>query len=138
MKKSLKAALPVALALAFAMSGGSAFAVGDAAKGKKAFKRCSACHSLEAGKNKVGPHLHNIIGRKAGTAEGYKYSPVFAEAADKGLDWQPEQMIAYLENPKKYLAEFVGKDKVKSKMANKFKKLQLREDIVAYLQSLQQ
>lgn len=137
MKKSLKAVVPVALALAVAVTSGSAFAAGDAAKGKKAFKRCSACHSLEAGKNKVGPSLHNIIGRKAGTAEGYKYSPVFAEAADKGLDWQPDQLVAYLENPKKYLAAFVGKDKVKTKMANKFKKLSLREDIVAYLQSLQ-
>lgn len=138
MKKSLKAVAPVALALVVAVTSGSAFAAGDAEKGKKAFKRCSACHSLEAGKNKVGPSLHNIIGRKAGTGEGYKYSPVFAEAAEKGLDWQPDQLIAYLENPKKYLADFVGKDKVKSKMANKFKKLQLREDIVAYLQSLQQ
>lgn len=137
MKNSFKAIAPVALAFAVALTSGSAFAAGDAEKGKKAFKKCSACHSLEEGKNKVGPSLHMVIGRKAGTAEGYKYSPVFAEAAEKGLDWQPDQMIAYLENPKKYLAAFVGKDKVKSKMANKFKKLQLREDIVAYLQSLQ-
>ena len=137
MKKSLKAIAPVALAFAVALTSGSAFAAGDADKGKKAFKRCSACHSLDAGKNKVGPSLHNIIGRTAGTVEGYKYSPVFAEAAEKGLVWEQEQLIAYLENPKKYLAEFVGKDKVKSKMANKFKKLQLREDIVAYLASLQ-
>ena len=138
MKKSLKAVVPVALALAVAVTSGSAFAAGDPEKGKKSFKRCSACHSLEEGKNKVGPSLHNIIGRTAGTVEGYKYSPVFAEAAEKGLNWQPDQLIAYLENPKKYLADFVGKDKVKSKMANKFKKLELREDIVAYLQSLQQ
>ncbi|WP_282606411.1 cytochrome c family protein [Pelagibius sp. Alg239-R121] len=137
MKKSLKAMAPVALALAVALTSGSAFAEGDAAKGKKAFKRCSACHSVEAGKNKVGPSLHMIIGRKAGSAEGYKYSSAFGEAGEKGLVWDADMLIAYLENPKKYLAAFLGKDKVKSKMANKFKKLQLREDIVAYLQSLQ-
>lgn len=137
MKNSFKVAVPVALAFAFALTSGSAFAAGDAAKGEKAFKRCSACHSLDEGKNKVGPSLHMIIGRPAGSAEGYKFSPVYPEAAEKGLDWQPDQLIAYLEDPKKYMAAFVGKDKVKSKMANKFKKLELREDIVAYLQSLQ-
>jgi cytochrome c len=65
MKKSLKAIAPVALALAVISTGGSAFAAGDAAEGEKAFKRCAACHSLEAGKNKVGPSLHMIVGRKA-------------------------------------------------------------------------
>jgi cytochrome c len=137
MKKSLKAIAPVALALAVISTGGSAFAAGDAAEGEKAFKRCAACHSLEAGKNKVGPSLHMIVGRKAGTAEGYKYSPSYGEAGEKGLNWEAEQLVAYLENPKEYLAKYLGQDKVKSKMVNKFKKLELREDIVAYLQSLQ-
>lgn len=137
MKNSFKAVAPVALAFAVALTSGNAFAAGDAAKGEKAFKRCSACHALEEGKNKVGPSLYNIVGRTAGSVEGYKYSPVFAEAAEKGLAWEPEQLVAYLEDPKKYLAAFVGKDKVKTKMANKFKKLELRQDIVAYLQSLQ-
>lgn len=128
---------PAMLALIVAFGGGNALAAGDAAKGEKAFKRCSACHALEEGKNKVGPSLYNIVGRTAGSVDGYKYSPVFAEAAEKGLVWEPEQLVAYLEDPRKYLAEFVGKDKIKTKMANKFKKLELRQDIVAYLQSLQ-
>ena len=47
---------------------------GDATKGQKIFKKCAARHSLDAGKRKVGPSLHGVIGRTAGTADGYRYS----------------------------------------------------------------
>ena len=47
---------------------------GDAAAGKKVFKKCKACHYAAKDKNKTGPHLVNLIGREAGTVEGYKYS----------------------------------------------------------------
>ncbi|MEP4476522.1 MAG: c-type cytochrome, partial [Lentilitoribacter sp.] len=51
-----------------------AMAEGDVAKGEKVFKKCAACHTLEEGKNKVGPSLYGVFGRAAGTLEDYKYS----------------------------------------------------------------
>ncbi|MGI9413162.1 MAG: c-type cytochrome [Hyphomicrobiales bacterium] len=126
----------LATAMALGLSVGAAAAAGDAEKGKKDFRKCKACHALKEGKNKVGPSLHNIVGRKAGTVEGYKYSPSYLEAGEKGLVWTPEQLIAYLENPKGFLKTYLGQDKVKSKMVQKFKKQALRENVVAYLESL--
>ena len=126
-----------ATAMALSLSIGAA-AAGDAAKGEKDFRKCKACHSVDEGKNKVGPSLFKIVGRKAGTVEGYKYSPSYIEAGEKGLVWTPEQIIAYLENPKEFLKAYLGKDKVKSKMVQKFKKQTLREDVTAYLESISQ
>ena len=126
-----------ATAIALSVSFGTA-AAGDAAKGEKDFRKCKACHSVDEGKNKVGPSLFKIVGRKAGTVDGYKYSPSYIEAGEKGLVWTPEQLIAYLENPKNFLKAYLGKDKVKSKMVQKFKKQTLRENVTAYLESISQ
>jgi len=46
---------------------------GDAQRGAQVFNQCKICHSLEAGKNLVGPSLHSVIGRKAGSVPGYAY-----------------------------------------------------------------
>ncbi len=64
----------MALILTTALASGSALAEGDAAKGKKVFKKCKACHSLQAGKKKIGPDLAELFGRKAGSVDGLKYS----------------------------------------------------------------
>ena len=121
-----------------ALSAGAALAEGDPTQGEKDFKKkCDACHSLKEGKNKIGPSLFNIVGRQTGTAPGYKFSPDYVEAGQKGLKWDPEQLVAYLENPSKFLAANLKKARVKSRMRNKFKKIELRENIVAYLQFLQ-
>ena len=80
---------------------GSAHAEGDAVAGKKVFNKCKACHALEAGKHKIGPSLHGIIGRTAGTVEGFtKFSDVMK---DSGLVWDTETLTGYLENPKAYM-----------------------------------
>jgi len=70
---------------------------GDAVKGKKVFKKCRACHKLEAGKKGVGPTLFGIIGRPAASVEGYKYS---AAMKSSGLTWDLETLHAYLKKPK--------------------------------------
>lgn len=58
---------------------------------------CSACHSVApALKNKLGPSLFGVVGRKAGAVEGYAYSPALAEGA---LNWTPETLDAYLTDP---------------------------------------
>ncbi|MBU2580601.1 MAG: cytochrome c family protein [Alphaproteobacteria bacterium] len=72
-------------------------AAGDAEKGEKVFRKCKACHTADEAKNKVGPHLVGIIGRKAGTVEGFKYSDAMANS---GLTWDDATLGEYLKDPK--------------------------------------
>ncbi|MDJ0948103.1 MAG: c-type cytochrome [Alphaproteobacteria bacterium] len=117
-----------------ALASGSALAAGDAAKGKKGFNRCKACHALEVGKNKTGPNLAGLFGRTAGSVEKYKYSKDLKAAGEKGLKWDEEQLMVYLKDPTAFLKSYLGKDKVTNKMKNKFPKESLRANIIAYLQ----
>jgi cytochrome c len=73
---------------------------GDAAKGKKIFARCAACHALEAGTNKIGPSLHGIMGRKSGSVEGFKYSDAMKGA---NLTWDEATLDKYLTDPKGFV-----------------------------------
>jgi cytochrome c2 len=73
---------------------------GDADEGKKAFRKCKACHQIKEGKNGVGPNLYQVVGRRAGQADGFAYSDVLS-AAD--LLWTPENIAAFLADPKGYL-----------------------------------
>ena len=119
--------------LAMTVAAGSAYSAGDAKRGGKQFSRCKACHSVEAGKNKIGPSLHGVVGRKAGTAEKYKYSKSLAAAGAKGLVWSEENLMEYLKGPTKFLKKYLDTKKVHNKMKNRFKKKSLRENIIAYL-----
>ena len=58
--------------LALLLGAGAAQADGDAARGEKVFGKCKTCHEIATAKNKVGPTLQGVIGRKAGTLEGFK------------------------------------------------------------------
>jgi cytochrome c len=78
-----------------------AMASGDAAAGEKLFKRCKACHVVDAEKHKTGPHLVNIMGRTAGTVEGYKRYSKAIKAS--GIVWNEETLDGYLEKPKAYV-----------------------------------
>jgi nitrite reductase (NO-forming) len=62
------------------------------------FRKCQACHSLDAGKNTIGPSMAGIIGRKAGTAPGFLYSPAMKGAE---ISWTPQTLAAYLTDPQK-------------------------------------
>ena len=75
-----------------------AVVMGDAAAGKEAFVVCQACHSLQAGANRVGPSLHGVVGRKAGSVPGFAYS---AANKSSGLTWSEQQLYVYLEHPQK-------------------------------------
>ena len=75
----------------------AALAEGDAARGEKIYKKCKACHSLEAGKKKVGPSLAGLFGRTAGTVEGFKYSTAMK---DSGIVWDEETLDGFLTKPK--------------------------------------
>ena len=72
----------------------------DAIKGKRVFNKCKACHALKAGKNKVGPSLHSIMGRKAGTVAKFKYSKPMKNS---GLTWDEETLRKYLKKPRSFL-----------------------------------
>ncbi len=100
-----------------------AMAEGDVAKGEKVFKKCAACHTLEEGKNKVGPSLYGIFDRTAGTLEGYKFSKAMAES---GIVWDDENMDGYLKKPRAFLKG--------TKMAFAgIKKDNQRADLIAFL-----
>ena len=72
--------------------------------GEKVFKKCKSCHAIgEGAKNKSGPQLYNIIGRKMGSADRYKYSKGFKLASDEGRIWDEQLMIEFLRKPKKFM-----------------------------------
>ncbi len=122
------------LAVGLALVGQPAFA-GDAAKGKKVYNKCKACHTLKAGKHRVGPSLHGVIGRKAGTAKGFvkRYSKWMRKAGEKGIVWNDANLSAYLEDPKKFLRKTTGNKKARGKMVLKIRKAKQRDDVIAYL-----
>ncbi len=88
--------------LIFVSSAAMADQIGDVENGAKVFKKCSGCHQVGQGaKNRVGPHLNGIFGRKAATvSEDFKYSKGLRRAGADGLVWSLDKLDAYLENPK--------------------------------------
>jgi cytochrome c len=97
MRKGLNAAtLAVGALVALGIVAGSARAQSE---GEKDFKKyCSACHTTEPGKNKIGPSLAGVVGRKAGSEPGFQYS----EANKKsGLTWDEATLDKYLTDPRK-------------------------------------
>jgi cytochrome c len=98
--------------------------------GEKVFKKCKACHTIKAGKHRVGPSLAGVFGRKAGTAEGFKkYKGL------KGADWtwDDASLNEYLTDPKKFAKKRAGK---KTSMVLKLKKKKDREHIIEYLKTI--
>jgi cytochrome c len=115
------------VATALALLGTGPALAGDPANGGKVFKKCKACHQVEAvRKSPVGPNLHGVIGRTAGTTDFKRYSKQMQAAGEDGLVWTEETLAAYLEAPRKYLKgtrmAFPG-----------LKKEADRADVIAYL-----
>jgi len=112
--------LPAALLLAGL---GSAQAQ-DAANGEKVFAQCRACHQVgETAKNAVGPVLNGLFGRKAGTVEGYNYSPA---NKNSGLTWDEATFRDYIKDPR---AKIPGTKMVYAGLKDE----QRVNDLVAYL-----
>ena len=114
----------------FLTAAGAARAVeaGDPALGKKVFAKCQACHSLEAGKNKVGPTLHGVMGRASASEADFTYSDAMKNAH---LTWDPATLYRYLTNPRKEVPgtkmAFPGLPKEKD-----------RADLISYLEQAAQ
>jgi cytochrome c len=101
----------------------------DVAAGEKTSKVCTACHSFaDSGANKVGPGLWEVVNRKPGTHEGFKYSPAMVTFGETHT-WDYATLDIYLTNPK---TEVPG-----NKMAFAgVKKPEDRANLIAYLRSL--
>jgi cytochrome c len=98
----------------------------DVEAGKVAFKKCALCHTTEPGKNKIGPSLFGVVGRKAGSLDNFNYSE-----AMKSYDhtWDPETLDTYLADPR---AVVPGTKMIFPGIKDKTE----REDVIAYLETL--
>ena len=94
--------LPLLLPAVMLVGGGTAPAVAqDAAAGQRVFNQCRACHTVDkGGRSAVGPNLHGVVGRKAASIEGFRYSPDMRAKAEGGLTWDETNLRAYITNPK--------------------------------------
>lgn len=113
----------------------------DPAAGEEDFKSCRACHgivdadgtAIQKG-GRTGPNLFGVIGRPVASVEDFRYGDSLAAAGEAGIVWDEENLAAYITDPKAWLQEVLGEDKVKSKMTYKHRKG--AEDMAAYLASV--
>ncbi len=73
----------------------------DAASGQRIYNQCRACHVIAKGaRATLGPNLFGVIGRTAGTVEGFRFSTDMVEKGAAGLVWTEEALRGYIANPK--------------------------------------
>jgi cytochrome c len=88
----------LALAAAVLAASAGATRAQDLAAGENSFKKCLPCHSVgDDAKNKVGPVLNGLEGRKSGTVEGYSYSEA---NKNSGITWSDETFKEYIRDPR--------------------------------------
>ena len=98
---------------------------GDGARGQRLYARCAACHSVDPGRNGIGPSLYGVVGREAGSVPGYSYSSV---NKNSHKIWNEPTLFQYLESPPMMLPG--------TKMAFVMTDPQDRADVIAYLTTL--
>ena len=115
----------LALGILLACASGPGMAA-DVEAGKTAFKKCTLCHTTEAGKNKIGPSLFGIVGRKSATLDGFNYSEGM-----KKFDhtWDEGTLDEYLTDPR---ATVPGTKMIFPGIKDKTE----RDDVIAYLETL--
>ena len=116
---------------------------GDAEAGAKLFKKCKSCHMIASDDGEVlakggksGPNLYGMIGRTAGSVDGFKYSKDLVAAGEAGLIWDEILLAEWVKDPKAFLRDTLDDPKAKSKMSFKLKKG--GEDVAAYLADVSQ
>jgi cytochrome c len=120
MRALLALALAIALVLAAPLP---ASAAGDPVRGAEIFRKCVTCHTVESGgRNRVGPRLHGVFGRRAGTVEGFRYSEALRAS---GLVWDETTLDAYLKDSEGFVPG--------TRMYGGLTLDQDRTDLIAYL-----
>lgn len=102
---------------------------GDAEAGERVFRKCMACHMVgEDAQNRVGPVQNGVVGRVVGGVEDFNYSDALMEKNAEGVMWTPENLAAFLENPREWAPgtkmSFAG-----------LRSEDERNDVIAYLAS---
>lgn len=93
-----------ALAACLAISSPSRAADDADMAGERLFTQCKTCHEVgEGARHKIGPHLDGIIGRVAGSLDGFKYSTAMRQAGADGLVWDEKALDSYLEKPRDFI-----------------------------------
>lgn len=122
-----------------------ALAEGDAAAGEKVFNQCATCHSIvdDAGTQlagrgaKTGPNLYGVLHRAAGSRADFEgYGEDMKAAGAKGLTWDEEHFLQYVQNPSKFLQGYLENKKAKGKMTFQLKKEEDAKNVWAYVTSL--
>jgi cytochrome c len=99
---------------------------GDVDAGKTDFKKCALCHTTESGKNKIGPSLFGVIGRKSASLENYSYSEAMKKFDNT---WDPQTLDSYLADPR---ATVPGTKMIFPGIKDEKE----RQDVIAYLETL--
>jgi cytochrome c len=123
----MKAVIFSVVPVAFLLFSATAMAQsGDAARGERLFnQQCKACHTVEqGGASTVGPNLHGLIGRKAGSGSGFSYSEAMTKS---GIVWDDKGLADYLKDPK-------GRVPGTKMVFAGLKRQEQVDDVIAYLQ----
>jgi cytochrome c len=135
-------AATLAFLASIALQTSVAIAQGNAEEGKDVFRKCGSCHKIGPdAKNSTGPLLNGVIGRQAGTAEGYAYSELNSAAGKNGLVWTDALVLQYLADPTPFLKKFLT-DKGQPALAEGATKMVFklpdeadRQNVIAYLKT---
>lgn len=103
-KPSLLPAIPaipaIGLAILVLLLASAPVVADTAADGERVFKKCQACHSLDAGRHRAGPSLAGVFRAGAGSVDGYSYSPAME---DSGIIWDEENLDKFLASPREMM-----------------------------------
>ena len=115
----------LALGVLLTLASGRGMAA-DVEAGKTAFKKCALCHTIEADKNKIGPSLFGIVGRKSATLENFNYSEAMKKFEHT---WDEATLDEYITDPR---ATVPGTKMIFPGIKDKTE----RDDVIAYLETL--
>ena len=117
-------------------------ATGNAEAGQKVFNKCKACHMIQDAEGtdivkggRIGPNLYGLYTRVAGSTD-FKYGDSIVQAGEAGLAWDEANLVSYVADPKKFLAEYNDDKRAKSKMSFKLTNAGDAADVWAYLVSV--
>lgn len=114
---------------------------GDVEAGEAAFNQCQTCHIVANEEGEVlagragrqGPNLYGVVGRQAGTVEGFRYQAAIVQAGEEGLVWDEENLVPYLLNPQQFLRDTLDDRRARSGMSHRVRAEDQAADIVAFL-----